>query len=103
MIAVRLILPAAILFVSFAAQADQIPSTWLQCKINSDCVKIFGCTDMAINKNYLAQWQATFKGCDASQKPNPDAVALCMTGHCVVAVPRTPPSSAPAPATKAPP
>lgn len=70
------------------ALADAFPEEWVACKENTDCVKAYACEDVALNKNYVKDFEESFDaGCNEESKPNPKAVAQCVEKECTIIVP----------------
>jgi hypothetical protein len=67
---------------------DKDPSReWYACQSDAECVKAFDCRDVAINKNYIDPFTKSFRGCDGSMRPNPDATARCVNDTCIIVIP----------------
>ncbi len=60
-------------------------ATWLTCMDDEDCVKVYDCADMAINKSHEQDWTNANRGaCDKSVPPNHSARAICVQRQCAL-------------------
>jgi hypothetical protein len=83
-----LLLFGFLLMASGSAFADAYPEEWTICKKDSDCVKSYACEDIALNKDYVNDFQDAFdEGCDGSIEPNPKAMAKCIDKECTIHIP----------------
>jgi hypothetical protein len=63
------------------------PDAIRRCRSYAECTLVWGgCSDVAINKKYVSQFQAS-SACQQSSAHNPKAVPTCLEGLCIVSAP----------------
>ena len=60
------------------------PDDWRTCTSNDDCVKVYGCEDVAVNQDSVKTFKQAFNSCDATKVSDPKLVAKCINGTCAL-------------------
>lgn len=85
---ILLLLLGLFLILPSMAFADAYPEEWTACQVSADCVKSYACEDIALNKNYVKDFEDAFDaGCDGATESNPKAVAHCIEKECTILIP----------------